>query len=40
VISPVLTVLTVALCAYWGKRCLHLDGIRLRRHRTAPATAS
>jgi hypothetical protein len=37
VISPVLTVLTVAVCAYWGKRCLHLDGIRLRRHR--PATA-
>jgi hypothetical protein len=37
VVSPVLTVLTVALCAYWGKRCLHLDGIRLRRHRVAPA---
>lgn len=35
VISPVLTVLTVALCAYWGNRCLHLDGIRLRRHRMA-----
>jgi hypothetical protein len=39
VISPVLTVLTVAVCAYWGKRCLHLDGIRLRRHRVAPAPA-
>ncbi len=37
VVSPVLTVLTVALCAYWGKRCLHLDGIRLRRHRVAAA---
>jgi hypothetical protein len=37
VISPVLTVLTVAVCAYWGKRCLHLDGIRLRRHRVSAA---
>lgn len=35
VVSPVLTVLTIAVCAYWGKRCLHLDGIRLRRHRVA-----
>jgi hypothetical protein len=35
VVSPVLTVVTIAVCAYWGKRCLHLDGIRLRRHRVA-----
>lgn len=39
VVSPILTVLTVAVCAYWGKRCLHLDGIRLRRHGLASSSA-
>jgi hypothetical protein len=34
-ISPVLTLLTIGVCTYWGMRCLHLDGIRVRRHRAA-----
>jgi hypothetical protein len=38
VLSPVLTTVTVAVCAYWGVRCLRSDGIRLRRRgRLAPA---
>lgn len=38
VLSPVLTTVTVAVCAYWGVRCLRSDGIRLRRRRLAPAS--
>ncbi len=34
-VSPLLTILTVAICASWGWRCLHLDGIRLRRYTPA-----
>lgn len=39
-VSPVLTVLTVLVCAYWGRRCLHLDGIRLRLQRMSSASAA
>ena len=31
VLSPLLTALTIAVCTYWGWRCLRSDGIRLRR---------
>jgi hypothetical protein len=34
-LSPLLTLLTVAACVYWGRRCLHSDGIRLRLHSAA-----
>jgi hypothetical protein len=33
VFSPLLTVLTVAICTYWGWRALRSEGIRLRRAR-------
>jgi hypothetical protein len=31
VFSPLFTVLTIAVCAYWGVRALRAEGIRLRR---------
>lgn len=38
VLSPLVTMLGVAVCAWWGWRSLRADGVRLRRH--APALAS
>jgi hypothetical protein len=40
VFSPLLTILTVAVCAYWGWRALRSEGIRLRRATGAPATGT
>jgi hypothetical protein len=37
VFSPLLTILTVAVCAYWGWRSLRSEGIRLRRATRVPA---
>lgn len=39
VISPLLTVLTVAACSYVGWRSLRAEGIRLRRARSRPAAS-
>jgi hypothetical protein len=39
-LSPVLTAITVLACASWGWRCLHRDGVRLRRHVKAPVPAA
>jgi hypothetical protein len=36
VFSPLLTVLTIAVCAYWGCRALRSEGIRLRRASPTP----
>jgi hypothetical protein len=36
VFSPLLTLLTVAVCAFWGWRALRSEGIRLRRATGAP----
>jgi hypothetical protein len=37
VVSPILTLVTVGLCTYWGWRSLRSDGIRLRLTRRAVA---
>jgi hypothetical protein len=39
VLSPVLTVLTVAACTCWGWRAMRRAGIRFRLCPTPPATA-
>lgn len=38
-LSPLLTVLTVALCTWWGWRCLTRDGVRIRLSPAAPVGA-
>ena len=40
VLSPILTLLTVGVCAYWGWRSLRSDGIRLRLSRLTPGAAA
>ena len=40
VVSPILTLLTVGVCAYWGWRSLRSDGIRLRLSHLTPGAAA
>ena len=40
IVSPLITLLAVGVCAWWGWRSLRADGVRLRLHRHATAAAS